>query len=243
MSGVPIGDTLSDGHGHSFTATAGRTSVDVTSWTLSSLTIKTTSDTDFILTATATEVDGDGNTSTATTNEPVTVNPWHRRCRGGRTHPVPRVRRSRWKHWLRRLIAGRRQRRHSVAGSEPGPDWRHLSDGHGHSFTATANHTSVDVTSWTLSSLTIKTTSDTADFILTATATEVDGDGNTSTATTNEPVTVNPLAPTVSWGANTPGTEGTTITLATLAATANSLAGDSDGIQSLAVSGVRLATL
>ena len=98
-----------------------------------------------------------------------------------------------------------------------------LSDGHGHSFTATAGHTSVDVTSWTLSSLTIKTTSDT-DFILTATATEVDGDGNTSTATTNEPVTVNPLAPTVSWGASTPGTEGTTIALGTSAATANGLA-------------------
>src|SRR5262249_58160347 len=39
VSGIPVGDTLSDGHGHSFTATAGNTQVDVNGWTLSSLTI------------------------------------------------------------------------------------------------------------------------------------------------------------------------------------------------------------
>src|SRR5205085_1127960 len=59
-----------------------------------------------------------------------------------------------------------------------------------------------------------------------------------STAFVNETVTVNPKAPTVTWGASTPGTEGTAITLGTLADAANSLTGDSNSIQSLVVSGI-----
>ena len=66
-------------------------------------------------------------------------------------------------------LAGR-PRRHSVAGSERDPDWRHSQRRPRAQLHRPAGHTSVDVTSWTLSSLTIATTSDT-DFILTATAT------------------------------------------------------------------------
>src|SRR5437879_97758 len=39
VSAIPVGAVLSDGHGNSFTATAGNTSVDVHNWNLSSLTI------------------------------------------------------------------------------------------------------------------------------------------------------------------------------------------------------------
>src|SRR5262249_31003369 len=78
VSGIPVGDTLSDGTGlpgHSFTAAPGNTQVDVNGWTLSSLTILTVNDVNFTLTATATVVDGDRNSSTGTATELVTVAP------------------------------------------------------------------------------------------------------------------------------------------------------------------------
>src|SRR5207248_1908737 len=76
-----------------------------------------------------------------------------------------------------------------------------LSDGNGHSFTAGAGNTSVNISGWTLSSLRITPTND-ANFTLTATATTRDAEGNTSTASVTEAVSVNPLAPTVSWAPN-----------------------------------------
>jgi hypothetical protein len=39
VSAIPIGAKLSDGAGHSFTASTGHTSVDINGWTLSGLTI------------------------------------------------------------------------------------------------------------------------------------------------------------------------------------------------------------
>jgi len=46
----------------------------------------------------------------------------------------------------------------------------------------------------------------------------------------------------VTWAAATPGTEGTAITLGTLADTVHSLAGDSNTLASLVVSAIRSAT-
>ncbi len=76
VSTIPVGATLSDGHGDSFTAVAGSTSVDVHDWTLSSLAIKPADDTSFTLHVAATEHDAEGNLSaTATGTEVVTVTP------------------------------------------------------------------------------------------------------------------------------------------------------------------------
>ena len=74
VSAIPVGAVLSDGNGHSFTATAGNTSVDVHTWNLSSLTITPANDSNFTLTIAATEHDAEGNLSTTTTGtEAVTI--------------------------------------------------------------------------------------------------------------------------------------------------------------------------
>ena len=59
VSGIPAGATLSDGNGHSFTATAALTGVDVTGWTLSGLSITPPQDSesDFVLRVRATSTD------------------------------------------------------------------------------------------------------------------------------------------------------------------------------------------
>ncbi|MGY3239965.1 hypothetical protein ACVMAJ_006855 [Bradyrhizobium sp. USDA 4448] len=76
VSAVPVGATLTDGSGHSFTATAGNTSIDLTNWSLASLAITPINDTNFSLTFSATEKDAQGNLSTTTAaTELVTVKP------------------------------------------------------------------------------------------------------------------------------------------------------------------------
>src|ERR1035437_7533414 len=75
VSAVPLGATLSDGT-HTFTASAGNTSVDVHSWNLASLAIAPANDANFTLSVAATTRDAEGNLSTTTTaTEAVTVNP------------------------------------------------------------------------------------------------------------------------------------------------------------------------
>ncbi len=76
VSAIPVGATLSDGT-HSFTAAVGSTSVDISGWTLSSLTIAppANSDADFVLTVTATSQEGaNGSTATTAATLAVTVN-------------------------------------------------------------------------------------------------------------------------------------------------------------------------
>src|SRR5439155_1227500 len=67
---------------------------------------------------------------------------------------------------------------------------------------------------------------------------EVDGDGNTNTAQATELVTVNPLAPTVTWAATTAEPAGAVLTLGPLAGRLMSLSGDSNSLQSLVVSAI-----
>src|SRR6202022_791916 len=75
VSAIPLGATLSDGT-HTFTASAGNTSVDVHSWNLASLALTPTNDVNFTLSVAATSRDAEGNLSTTTTaSEAVTVNP------------------------------------------------------------------------------------------------------------------------------------------------------------------------
>src|SRR6202030_3387967 len=66
VSAIPLGATLSDGT-HTFTASAGNTSVDVHSWNLASLAITPTNDVNFTLSVAATAKDAEGNLSTTTT--------------------------------------------------------------------------------------------------------------------------------------------------------------------------------
>ena len=76
VSGIPVNETLTDGHGNSFTSAIGSTSVDVTGWSLSSLSIPfTVHDANYVLTATATVVDASGNTSTGSATESVVITP------------------------------------------------------------------------------------------------------------------------------------------------------------------------
>jgi VCBS repeat-containing protein len=71
ISNVPIGATLNDGHGNTFTASAGDTSVDVATWTLSGLSLTSTNATNFSLTFFASGSDG----LATTASEPITVTP------------------------------------------------------------------------------------------------------------------------------------------------------------------------
>ncbi|HEY7581575.1 MAG TPA: alkaline phosphatase family protein, partial [Acetobacteraceae bacterium] len=71
VSGIPVGDTLSDGT-HTFTAATGSTSVNVLGWNYGSLTIKASNDANFSLSVQA--KDSSGNASTVA-NESVTVTP------------------------------------------------------------------------------------------------------------------------------------------------------------------------
>src|ERR1700720_213830 len=75
VSAIPLGATLGDGT-HTFTASAGATSVDVHGWNLASLAITPAADANFTLGVAATTKDADGNLSTTTTaSDAVTVNP------------------------------------------------------------------------------------------------------------------------------------------------------------------------
>ena len=77
VSAIPVGATLSDGT-HTFIADGTHTSVDISAWTLGSLTIRPpgNSDVDFALTVTATSQEGvSGPTASTTSSLNVVVNP------------------------------------------------------------------------------------------------------------------------------------------------------------------------
>lgn len=239
ISNIPIGVTLSDGAGHSITATNKTKSVDVTAWSLSTLRVSSANDTNFTLTVTATEADKEGNTSVTTATETVVINPL-----------VPTV------AWAAAPSAGVEGSAialggisvtvNKLAGDGSGntlqslvvsavPVGTTLSDGAGHSFTATAGTSSVDVKAWSLSTLKV-TPAGAANFTLTVTATERDAEGNTSTATASEAVVVNPLAPVLGT-APVAGHAGEAIAL-NISATAGGLGGEANTISALVISGV-----
>ena len=234
VSAIPVGAVLSDGT-NTFTATAGATSVDVHTWTLSGLTITPPNATDFALTIAATEKDAAGNLSATTTStEAVTVNPL--------APTVTPVAATGVEGSAIALDLGVTV--NSLSGDSSSlatlmlsaiPVGAVLSDGT-NTFTATAGATSVDVHTWTLSGLTI-TPPNATDFALTIAATEKDAAGNLSATTTStEAVTVNPLAPTVTPVAAT-GIEGSAIAL-DLGVTVNSLSGDSSSLATLMLSAI-----
>uniref|UniRef100_UPI0023EEFB3A beta strand repeat-containing protein n=1 Tax=Pseudomonas sp. RIT-PI-S TaxID=3035295 RepID=UPI0023EEFB3A len=78
ISSIPVGATLSDGNGHSFTATASVTEVDVSQWTVSNLTYTPAAYHNGTDTLTVTTVSKEANstsTATLTSSLPITVTP------------------------------------------------------------------------------------------------------------------------------------------------------------------------
>ena len=226
VGNIPVGATLSDAAGHTFKATAGNTSVDIIDWTLSSLTITPTTDTNFALSVTATATDSSGQTHLLSTTELVTVYPLAPTVSAGEVKglegsAIP----------LKITASANGDSSLSSLLISDIPAGATLSDGTGNTFTASPGHTSVDIIGWNLSSLTLTPTTDT-NFTLSVTATSTDGDGQTNTASTTELVTVDPLAPTVT-AVSVEGIEGTPIPLK-ITASAN---GDSS-LSSLLISDI-----
>ncbi|MCP8939442.1 VCBS domain-containing protein [Alsobacter sp. SYSU M60028] len=219
LSGIPVGATLSDGLGHTFTATLGQTSVDITAWSLSTLSLAIVSDTNFKLVAST----GSGVSAT----DSIVVNPfapelqWGPTSQGLEGQPIAIGDLS----VFARALPGDANTIKSVVISGI-PLGVTLSDGAGHSFTATNKVKSIDVTAWSLSGLTAKTQSD-VNFSLTVTATERDAEGNTASSTATKAVIVAPLAASVNWdAAPSAGVEGSPIALGALSVTLNKLAAD-----------------
>ena len=109
-----------------------------------------------------------------------------------------------------------------------------LSDGHGHTFTASAGNTSVNVLTWTVSSLSVTATNDT-NFSLSFFASESGGPA----MTVSEPITVTPKAPTMSWSSGSfSEAPNQNIALPNLAVAVNGLPGDSNSLSSLVLLGI-----
>jgi FecR protein/Peptidase M10 serralysin C terminal/Bacterial Ig-like domain (group 3) len=195
VSGIPIGAVFTDGK-NCFVATSGNTSVDVESWNLSNLKITPPNDTNFTLTVTATDQDA----NTASASELVTVAPL--------APDLDLVAAHGHENTAIALELGVMAKSLSGANGDATPNsldtlvvsdipvGATLSDGNGHTFTATAGDTSHDVASWNLSSLTITPPAEFEGcFKLTIAATERDSEGDISaTATATELVTVAPVA-------------------------------------------------
>ena len=228
ISGIPVGAVLTDGNGHTFTATSGHTSVNVTGWRMSTLAIKTINDANFTLTAKT--ADGHTATDLVTVAPTAATETWAPTATGveGSTIALGA---------LAVTVTGKSGDSNvlntlTISGAPVGAI---LSDGHGH--TATSTGAAINVMGWTLSSLTIKPLN-AGNFTLTATATEKDAEGNVSAATTvTEAVTVTPTAATETWAPAATGVEGSTIALGALAVTVTGKSGDSNVLNTLTISG------
>ena len=210
--------------------------MSVLGWSLSSLTITPLNDANFSLSVSATQKDSQGQLSTATTaTEAITVNPLAPTlapvaATGVEGSPVTLNLGA-----ALNSVSGDANSWASVVVSAI-PVGAVLSDGHGHSFTATAGSTSTNIAAWTLTSLKI-TPANAAEFTLSIAATEKDAQGNLSTTVTaSETVTINPVAPTLAPVAAT-GVEGSPIAL-NLGASAKNLAGDSNSLATLTISAI-----
>jgi hypothetical protein len=185
ISDLPVGAVLSDGNGHSFTAQAGQTSLDVHAWTLTSLTVTPPNDTNFTLSALVTATDSQGFSYSAETSETITVDPLPPEVSfnspSGRGHAGTAG------------AAGL----NVVDASESGangdgshnsiesvvitgaPNGVVLTDGSGHSAAVAGG--SLNITGWNYEGLTFTPPAN-GYYTLTATVTEQDSDGQTSTS-------------------------------------------------------------
>src|SRR5882724_2978117 len=233
IGAIPVGATLSDGT-HSFTATVGNTAVDVSGWTLPSLSITppANSDVDFALTVTATSIEAsNSDTATTTMSLPVTVTA----VADAPTLAVTPASGSEDTAIALTVSPALTD----IDGSETLtvqigaiPVGATLSDGT-HSFTATVGNTAVDVSGWTLPSLTVTPPANSdADFTLTVTATSTEfSNGDTATTTMSLPVTVTAVADAPALAvAPASGNEDTAIAL-----TVSPALTDTDGSETLTV--------
>jgi hypothetical protein len=205
MSGLPVGAILSDGHGHSFTAKAGSTSVDVHTWYLPGLSIVPPNDTNFTLTFTGTDL----LRRTASATQAVIVTPL-----APAVAPAAGVEGDAIALNLGVTVNSRSGDTNSLASLMVSaiPVGAILSDGT-HSFKATSGNTSVDIQAWNLSSLTI-TPANNANFTLTLAATEKDAEGDLSATTkATMAVAVKPAAPAITSFSPDTGAQGDGITL------------------------------
>ena len=196
IGGIPIGATLSDGT-HSFTATSGSTSVDVTGWMLADLTITPPADSDAGFTLSVTTVSteaSNGDMATTKADLEVTVDA---------VADAPTL----------SIVDGSGDEDTAIAlsidpaltdadGSEALslqvagiPVGATLSDG-SNSFTATVGDTKADISGWDLSSLSISPPANSdADFTLTVTATSTEAsNGDEATIKGNLSVSVSSVA-------------------------------------------------
>ena len=203
ISGVPAGATLTDGS-HTFTATSGQTTVDVTEWTLSNLSVTppTDSDADFTLTVTAKATEAANNDQHTRTD---TINVKVAAVADQPALTVPsRITVDEDTHSAAFTISSALN---DTDGSESltleindVPVGATLTDGT-HTFSAAAGNTSVDVTDWTLTNLSVTPPANSdVDFALTVTATATEGensDQSTRTDTINVAVTAVADQPTL----------------------------------------------
>ena len=204
ISDVPVGTTLTDGS-HTFQATAGNRSVDVTGWTLTNLSVTPPahSDSDFALTVTATATEaanGDHSTRTDTINVEVTA------VADQPTLTVPST---------ISVDEDTRSADFTISSAMVDPDGSEsltleisdvpvgvtLTDG-SHTFQATIGNTRVDVSDWALGQLSLTPPADSdANFALTVTATSTEtsnSDQHARTDTINVEVTAVADEPTLS---------------------------------------------
>ena len=180
ISDIPVGTTLTDGS-HIFTATAGNQQVDVTSWTLSSLSLTppANSDQDFTLTVTATATEAENSDQAArvdsinvqvnavadqpnlTVPSTITVDE--------DTQSAPFA--------IDATLADTDGSESLVLEISDVPVGTTISDGI-HVFTAATGNTTVDVSTWSLSDLTVTPAENSdVDFTLTVTATATESIG------------------------------------------------------------------
>ncbi len=188
IDGVPVGATLTDGT-NSFTGSAGNQKVDVTNWTLSSLTVTppVDSDVDFTLTVIATATEGansDQNSNTGTINVDVTAVADQPNLTVPASITVDEDTNSAAFVISSSLTDtdGSESLQLEVAGVPVGST---LTDGT-HVFVASTGNTTVDVTAWTLSSLSVTPPEHSdVDFTLSVTATAVEAANSDQKSTTD----------------------------------------------------------
>jgi P pilus assembly chaperone PapD len=221
VSGIPVGDTLSDGT-HTFTAATGSTSANVLGWNYGALTLKASSDANFTLSAQAT--DASGNTSTTAT-EAVTVTPLAPAVASGAVSGTAGQKIALNLGITTNSLSGDSNSLSSVTISGI-PSGATLSNTNGNTLTISGggiSFSAAQLAAGVLNGLAI-TLASAGSFSLTVAAVEQDAQGDLSATTTGtEPVTVNGL-PTVTWlpGTET-GVEGSAIALGTIAPSGGTL--------------------
>src|ERR1700716_1347839 len=178
ISDVPIGATLSDGHGNAFTASAGNTSVDVATWTLSGLSITSTNDTTFSLIFWAS-----GSECLATTlSEPITVTPLPPTISWSSGSFSEQPSQNIALPSLTVAVNGLSGESNSLSSLTllGVPAGQTITDGSGRSHISTGPADPFNYAGWNFNNFHLDPNGQTAVFTITATATSVDAEGNQS---------------------------------------------------------------